>query len=159
MPSRSSQSGVTLVEVIVGIGIITMSLVTIGLSVNSYVDARAALLNNVKATYLAEEGYEIIRALRDDDWDAFAALAVDTTQYLSVTPVTIAFSATPEIIDTNFTRSFILHDVYRNGSDDIVASTTAGSTGDDGAREVAVSVVSGNGTTTFRAILTNLFAQ
>jgi type II secretory pathway pseudopilin PulG len=158
MTRRSAQSGVTLVEVVIGIGIISVSLVAIGLSINTYVAARSALLNNLKATYLAEEGYEIIRAVRDTNWNTIDALTANGTYYLDVSGATPAITTSPEIIDTNFRRSFVLRAIYRNGSDDIVSSTTVGAVIDDGSRQFDIFVSGPNGTTTFQAVLSNIYA-
>jgi type II secretory pathway pseudopilin PulG len=158
MIRRSAQSGVTLVEVVIGIGIISVSLVAIGLSINTYVAARSALLNNLKATYLAEEGYEIIRAVRDTNWNTIDALTTNGTYYLDVSGVAPVINTTPEIIDADFRRSFVLRAVYRNGSDDIVSSTTVGAVVDDGSRQFDIFVSGPNGTTTFQAILSNIYA-
>lgn len=153
----SAQSGVSLIEVITGVAIITIILVAIGFAVQTYVAARTTLLVNLKATYLAEEGYEIIRSLRDENWNTIDALPVNTTRYLSVSTTTRAITTTPEVIDTNFRRSFKLQSVYRNSNDDIVASTAPGAALDSETREVEMSVSGPNGTTTFEAILTNLY--
>jgi type II secretory pathway pseudopilin PulG len=158
MIRRSAQSGVTLVEVVIGIGIISVSLVAIGLSINTYVAARSALLNNLKATYLAEEGYEIIRAVRDTNWNTIDALSANGTYYFDVSGVAPVINTTPEIIDTDFRRSFVVREVYRNGSDDIVSSTTPGAVIDDGSRQFDIFVGGPNGTTTFQAILSNIYA-
>jgi type II secretory pathway pseudopilin PulG len=158
MTTRTSESGITLVEVIIGVSIIATLLVAIGFSVTAYVNARTALLNNVKSAYLAEEGYEIIRALRDDDWTTIDALALDTTLYLDVTPSTIAVTNTPEVIDTDFSRSFVLRAVYRDVNDDIVSASNPGATVDDGSREVEITVTGPSGTDTFEAVITNLYA-
>lgn len=159
MGARFNQSGVTLVEVVIGISIIATTLVAIGLSVNAYVDARAVLLVNTKAVYLSEEGYEIVRAIRDMNWNTIDALPINTTRYLSVSTTTIAVTTTPEIIDGQFRRSFIVRSVYRSvTTDDIVTSSLPGATVDDGSRKIEISVSGPHGTSTFEAILTNLFA-
>jgi type II secretory pathway pseudopilin PulG len=150
--------GVSLVEVLIGISIISALLVVIGYSINSYVAARAALLNNTKATYLAEEGLEIVRSIRDDDWTTIDGLPTNTARYLSVSTTTVSIVTTPEVIDGQFYRQFIVRPVYRNASDDIVASTTAGATVDDGSRQIDMYVGGPAGTSTLRAIITNLYA-
>lgn len=155
---HSRQAGVTLVEVVIGISIIAIAVVAIGYSVTQYVEARAALLNDAKAAYLAEEGYEIIRALRDTDWNTIEGLALDTTYYLDVSATTIGVTNTAEVIDGSFQRSFIVRAVYRNASDDIVTAATPGATIDDGSREIEITVSGPSGDSTFEAIITNLFA-
>lgn len=140
------------------ISIIATIVVVIGFSITAYIDARAALLNNMKATYLVEEGYEIIRALRDDDWNTLDALVIDDVYYFDVSTTTVAFATTGEVIDGEFYRSFILADVYRDNNDDITASTTLGATIDPDSVEVMISVFGPNGTTTMTAILANIHA-
>ncbi len=157
--SNGRQAGITLIEVVIGISIIGIAVVAIGYSVTQYVEARAALLNDAKAAYLAEEGYEIIRALRDSNWNTIEALTIGTTYYLDVSTTTIAVSNTPEVIDGSFRRSFVVQSVYRNASDDIVISTTPGASVDDGSREIEISVGGPNGTSSFEAVITNVFAQ
>jgi type II secretory pathway pseudopilin PulG len=153
------QRGITLIEVAVSITIITAILVVVGFSVNAYVEARSQLLVNAKALYLAEEGYEIIRALRDDDWSTFEGLSNNTTQYLSVATTTIGVGVGPEEIDAEFVRSFTLEAVYRDGDDDVVDSSTPGAVVDPDTRLVTVSVAGPTGTTTLQAVLANIHAQ
>jgi type II secretory pathway pseudopilin PulG len=158
MSTCVSQKGISLIEVLVGVSIITVSLIAIGFSVTAYVDARTALLVNTKSMYLAEEGYETLRAIRDVDWNSIEGLALDTEHYFDISTSTIGVTGTPEIIDTEYRRSFILREVHRNASDDIVSSTTVGTTIDAGARDVTIYVQSPVGTSSVRAILTNLHA-
>ncbi len=158
MRYRSKEAGITLIEVVIGISIITIAAVAIGYSINSYVSARAALLSDLKAAYLAEEGYELIRSIRDDDWMVIDALSLGTLHYLDVSSTTATVSATPEVIDGAYTRSFELEALYRNASDDVTTSGAPGATVDDGGRMLNVHVNGPNGTTTFEAIITNIHA-
>ena len=158
MNKKHSRSGITLVEVLIGLSIITTTLVAIGLAVNSYVDARTALLRSTKTAYLAEEGYEILRALRDDNWNTIDALPVDTVRYLTVSTTTIGVTNSPEIIDSIYRRSFIVRSVYRDVNDDIVSSTAPGAVIDYGSRKIEISVSNSKATTTLEAILANVYA-
>ena len=133
-------------------------LIAIGFSVQTYIEARKTLLVNLEVAYLVEEGYEIIRHIRDENWTTLSAVPINATRYLSVSTTTRAIATSPEVIDTDFRRSFKLQSVYRNSNDDIVAATAPGATLDSDAREVEVSVAGPNGTTTFEAILTNLYS-
>ena len=148
--------GISLVEVIVGISILAAIAVTVGISVTTYVDARGNLLTDAKATYLAEEGYEILRAIRDEDWGDISSETTGTTRYLSVTPTTLSITGTAEVIDSQYTRSFEIQSLYRNGSDDVVASGAPGATLDPDSRIVEISVVGPNGTVTLSSILSNV---
>ncbi len=150
--------GVSLIEVLISISIVSILLVAIGQSINTYAGARATLLNNTKATYLAEEGVEIIRAVRDNSWNTINALPANTLRYLSVSTTTFSVVTTPEVIDSSFRRAFIVRPVYRNSADDIVASTTSGATVDGGSRQIDMYVGGPSGTTTMQVILTNIHA-
>ncbi len=150
------QSGITLVEVMVAISIIASIVVAVGFSVTAYVDARSELLSDAKSVYLAEEGYEILRAIRDNDWNVIDVLTIGTTHYLSVSTTSINVSTTPEVIDGNFYRSFVLSRVYRNSNDDITTSTASGSYVDPEILEVKISVFGPTGTSSLTGILSNL---
>lgn len=158
MRKYSLQSGVSLIEAILGIAIITVMVIAIGFSIDTYMNARAELLTNTKAMYLAEEGYEIARALRNEDWNLIDSLVANDVYYFAVATSTLAITATPEVIDTNFVRSFVVRELYRDTNDDITASTTSGAVVDPDAREIEVYVSGPTGTTSLQAILTNMFA-
>lgn len=155
---RNREKGVALVEVLVGVTIIAVMTIAVGLSITTYLNARASLLTDLTAVYLAEEGYELVRALRNDNWTSFEALSIDTPLYLDIATTTISVGSSPESIDGVYTRQFTLRDVYRNGSDDITASTTSGASVDSDMREVVVEVGGPNGTTSFTGIVSNIFA-
>ena len=148
--------GITLVEVLVGVSILAIITVSIGITVNSYTDARGRLLSEAKATYLAEEGYEILRAIRDEDWGDISSESIDAVRYLDVTATTLDITGTVEVVDGAYTRSFILRDLYRNADDDIVESTASGAAVDPDSRIVEVSVVGPNGTVSLSSILSNV---
>jgi Tfp pilus assembly protein PilV len=156
---RVHTKGVTLIEVLIAIGTVSVILIAVGLSVTSYVEARKNLLTQTKSTYLIEEGYETLRAIRDTNWSTLSALTVDDTYYFSLSTTTLSIVTTPEIIDTDYRRSFVVRSVYRNGSRDIVASTTVGATVDSNSRQFDISVANPVGTSKFSAILTNIHAQ
>lgn len=154
----SRQSGVTLIEVIIAVGIITVMLVAVGLSVTAYMSARSELLSDAKSLYLAEEGYEFLRLLREEDWTTLSSLTVGTTYYFDIATTTIALGGAAEVIDDEYYRSFVLQNVYRDGSDDITASTTAGATLDADTLHATVSVFGPTGTTSLEAIIANIHA-
>lgn len=148
--------GIALVEVLVAVTILLLMLVALALSVTGYVDARKELINETKATYLANDGYEILRAVRDTNWITLKNLTIGTTYYLSVSTTTLAVSNTPEIINGSFRRSFVVQALYRDSNDDIVSSTTPGAVSDTNSREIRISVAGPTGTTSLSGILTNI---
>lgn len=157
MTYENKQAGITLIEVVVAMSIITSILVVVGLSVQSYVAARAELLLSTQQLYLVEEGYEVVRAIRDSSWSDIASLSLDTTYYLDIATTSIAIGSTPEIIDGSFAREISFASVYRDGADDVVASTTPGATVDANMRLLTVRVGSVTGTSSMQVLLANLF--
>lgn len=145
-----------MIEVVIAIAIISIMIVVVGYSVMTYVDARAQLLDNTKKLYLAEEGIELLRVLRDEDWTAIESLTVDDTYGFSVSTTTIATAGTVEEIDGTFYRSFVVSAVRRDANDDI--DFLGGGTIDPDTRLVTVSVFGPTSTTSLSAILTNINA-
>lgn len=132
---RIYEIGISAVEVLVGVSILALILVFVTYGLVRLVDTGRLVAERTEALYLAEEGMELIRFVRDGDWDAFDNLTSGTTYYLDIDPTTIAFTSTPESID-EFTRSFEVEPVERNTNDDIVASGT----NDSGSSYVTVTV-------------------
>lgn len=150
------QSGITLVEVLVAISVIAVMVMVVGYSVITYVDARSQLVSDMKGLYLAEEGYEMLRFLRDEDWNTIDGLTVGNTYSFSVSTTTIGITNTIEVIDGSYYRSFVVSGVKRNANDDIDFSGVG--TTDDDTKLVTVSVYGPTGTTSLSAILANIYA-
>lgn len=155
-PQTRKINGVALIEIVVGIAVLAVILVAVSLSITTYVDARGQLLTQAKTTYLAEEGIEIMRAIRDDSWNDITVETVDTVRYLDVTSTTLGISGTVETIDTDYTRQVVLRDLYRNNDDDVVPSTTPGASIDPESRIVEVTVTGPDGSVTLTSILSNI---
>lgn len=152
---RQKSSGFSLVEIMIGISLVVVISVFVGATVVQFSSVRAQILDDANKAYLAEEGYEIIRLLRDADWSNINSLTTDTFHYLEVSTTTLAISSAPEMVENKYNRSFLLRDVYRNGSGEIVASTTAGASVDSDIKKVLVYVGDDNSTTTYQALLAN----
>ena len=159
MKQTATNRGMSVVEVILGLVILTISVVAIAYTISNVTQAREQLNSDLKAIYLAEAGYELVRYVRDADWATIDTLPTDTVRYLDVSSSTISITTTPEVIDGEYLRRFHLRPLYRDTNDDIVASTTAGSSIDDESYEVWVEVGGPSGTSTFKGILTNIFAS
>jgi len=155
--SNNVRIGFSLIEVIIGIAILASILVASGLAVTGFVDARAQLVDDTVTLYLAEEGYELLRAIRENDWDELSVLTIGDTYYLDVAAA-IDITTTPEVIDGTFTRSFVVDRVSRDSDDDIVPNGTSGSSVDGDVLQATVTVVGPTGTQTVTGILTNIYA-
>jgi hypothetical protein len=109
-------------------------------SIMEFINSAHDVNEKTAALYLAEDGLELVRFMRDNDWDTIDGFALNTTAYLEVTSTGAVPTTTPEVLDS-FTRSFVIENVYRNtSSDDIVASTTSGSAPDTDSKYVTMSV-------------------
>lgn len=148
--------GISLVEVLVGVSLIGVVGIFVGVTVTQFAQIRNNILTDTNKVYLTEEGYEIIRLLRDENWTNINSLSLNTPYYLQVSTTTLAIGGSSELIDGRYNRSFLVQSIYRNGSGNIVASTTAGATVDADARELSVYVGDSNGTNTIKGILVNL---
>lgn len=131
MKTLRSQSGFTVVEVLIGLAIFVVIFLFIYETLTLFFVNQVRLLESTQALYLAEAGQEYVRHLRDEDWGNITGLSTGTTYYFSVSTTTIATTTSPETIG-KFTRSFVLWPAYRDGDDDLVASTTAGASADSG---------------------------
>ena len=157
--AKNTHKGVTLIEVAIGVSILSLVVMMLIHSMALFLDTRGLVLRKEKALYLTEEGVEIMRYIRDENWNVLGTdLSVNTIYYLSVSSTTVATTTTQEIIDGFYYRQFELYDLYRdNTSDDIVASTTGSSYVDSDSKELVVRVGYDGGTTTLKTILTNIF--
>lgn len=148
--------GISLVEVLVGVALIGVVGIFVSITVTQFAQIRNNILTDTNKVYLTEEGYEIIRLLRDENWTNISSLSLNTPYYLQVSTTTLAIGGSSELIEGRYNRSFLVQSIYRNGSGNIVASTTSGSTIDNDARELSVYVRDVNGTNTIKAVLVNL---
>lgn len=138
--------------------IIAVILVASALTVTQFVQARAALVSNTVGLYLAEEGYELLRTIRGNNWDDIDVLTRGDTYYFDVDASSIAITSTPNTINGTYTRSFEITEVWRdNSSDDIVPAGTSGASVDDEIVEVTITVVGPEGTRVLSGILSNLY--
>ncbi len=150
--------GVTVVEVLVGVALFSVVLVFVMNALGLLFSNANFVREQTKATLLTMEGQEMVRAIRDGDWDDISALTTGTSYYLDIDPTTLALVTTPaEVIDSTYTRTITVTSVYRDGSDDVVASSAPGATVDIGSRYVTVTVSWGSESVSLTSILTNIF--
>lgn len=116
----------------------------------------------LRAAFLAEEGLEAVRILRDTSFTAnIAPLNLAQDYYLTFTAGAWQLGATPApLVDNIFDRRVVLSAVYRDSSD---AITTTGGTLDPNTKKITVQVSwSHRGRQATNAIstyLTNLFSN
>lgn len=156
---KNKEKGFSLLEVVIGLGI--LSFIIFGLFSVSELSLEIIYENtkNIQAAFLLEEGIEAIKVLRDSGWQSnIQPLSPSTDYYLEFSGAIWKSTTTDLYIDNTFERKFVLSDVYRNTDDDISDSGTL----DSNAKKVTVYVswfLPGTGTTTknISTYLINLF--
>lgn len=150
--------GFGLIEVVIGAAIITVFLAA---AINVFATSHrleSELISKIEAQYLAEEGIEVARFLRDSSWSASVTpLTLGTGYYLDFNGLIWRTASTPSLVGGVFERKITFLTGYRDGNNDIAESGTV----DDDLRKVVVSVawpVRGSTTTlSLVTYLTNLF--
>ncbi len=139
---RSRQDGFSLVEAVIGIALILLALVGLFVAYSFYLKVGLRAATSLQAAFLAEEGMEAARLLRDGAWSNLSSLATATPYYLSWGGGVWSATTTAVLVDNNFTRTIVFDDVYRrNGDKDIVATTSPDAkTFDPDIKKVTVSV-------------------
>ncbi len=104
------------VSIMLMIAISTISVVQRGLSISE------ESLSSTQASFLLEEGGEVVRIIRDKSWNTIAGLSTSTDYYPTFSADTWTLSATPNTIDS-FTRKVTIATVNRDAtSGDIVSN-------------------------------------
>lgn len=156
---RIPERAFSLVEVLIGIALIAFALITLTGAAVFFLKTGLTNTDNLTAAFLLEEGGEAAAMLRDSSWSNFAALATGTPYYLFWNGTSWEATTTAVVIDSQFRRTLVLHDVFRRNSDkDIVASTSPDAKSHDpDAREVVVRVWGDNTDVSLVTYLMNLF--
>ncbi len=115
--------GVALVEIVIGAAIMTVGILAINVSFNTYMQYALANQKNVEAANLLAEGQEVVSLIRDKGWNNIAKLSTTTTYYLTFS-TDWATTTTPTYVDGVFLRSFTVTDVKRDLNDRIASSGT-----------------------------------
>ncbi|TSC57914.1 MAG: Uncharacterized protein Greene041679_224 [Parcubacteria group bacterium Greene0416_79] len=157
---RIHPRGFSLVEVVIGAALILLSLIGLITAYSFYLKAGLKNTDRVKAAFLLEEGVEAVLLLRDGAWSNLSSLTGGTWYYLAWNGSSWSATTTETVVDSVFTRTFRIDEVYRRDSDkDIVASTSpAAKSVDQNTKRVTVRVATDEGVTgELATYLTNLF--
>lgn len=134
----STCAGFTIIEVVVGAAILVGVFISVGGIANYAVRLSSDANLRIRSAFLATEGIEAAKAMRDRSWEAYIApQAPGTNYYLAFSADRWLTSQAPEIIDGIFTRTIQFENVSRASSDDIVMS---GGTNDPNIKKVTVTV-------------------
>ncbi len=158
--SRTLNRGVSLIEAIISVTIITGVVLALFTVFGKLLVISNNSLHTLQATSLLSEGAEVVRLWRDDNWDNLANLDLDTYYFydFDTSAGVWATSTINQFIDGRFDRRFKIAAVQRdNTTKDIVDSGTL----DSGTKLITVSVAwLENTATTTKAVsfyLTKLF--
>lgn len=155
---RLPAAGISLVEVLVGVSVAALVAVFLVAGIQQYVQLRSVMLSEVQRVYVAEEGYELVRFLRDESWTNITALSSDTWYGLELLPNDIQTTTTPEVVGGEYERTFTVAPLYRHTDGSVADPANPGSaTADSNGRMVTVRVAGPQGTTTVESIITNIF--
>lgn len=155
--SHTQARGVTAIEVAIGVSLAALVLIFAVQTIGLFVNANREASEKTKAIYLTEEGLEVLRYLRDGSWSTLSGLSANSTYYIAASGTSIAITTTLQNMD-GYVRSFRVSNVYRNASDDIVASTTSGSVADTSSKYVTMTTTYGTPTSSvsITSILTEI---
>jgi Tfp pilus assembly protein PilV len=156
MKLKNSKKGIGLVEILIAIFIFTVVLLSLITVSNLYLSGADANLSLVKSAYLAEEGVEAVKTIRDSGWANISALSTTTVYYFYFNPTSSIWQATTTktygSIDS-FVRSFTLGSVNR--TNDTYHRISASGVSDPNTKLLTVSVSWQNqGATTTKSIST-----
>jgi Tfp pilus assembly protein PilV len=162
--SHTTQKGMSLVEAMVGIAVISFVFLALIGAYDRFFAAELDVQPTTKAAYLVEEGIEAVKILRDTSWSSnIATLSTSSTYYLSFATSTALWtnSTTENVIDSVFYRTFTISDLMRDSTTkDIVSS---GGVYDPDTKKITIGVSwrNGNGTSTkaVSTYITNLFSN
>jgi len=144
--------GFSLVEVIVAAAVILVALLGIVAAFNSFIKLARSNSNAVEAAYLAEEGVQAVKSIRDASWATnISPLSLNTNYFLTYTSHTWGLNTTNTFIDSTFERKVVFASASRNSNGDIDPSGA----NDAGTKLITVSVSwLDHGATTTKSIST-----
>lgn len=148
--SYKLKAGFSLIEVVVGISLITLSLVGLTGAYSFYIKAGLQNTATLQSSFLLQEGVEAVTLLRDDAWSNISELTPGIFYYLAWGGSTWEATTTPIVIDSQFTRTFKLDDVYRRTSDMDIVDEGSGDPKalDSNTKKLTVRITSGSVSTT-----------
>ncbi len=110
-----TRRGFLMVEVLVAVSIISVSILgAMAVTQKSVYISRQAVHAN-QATFLLEEGAEIVRILRDTNWSNVSGLTAGTIYYPIFTGGAWTLSTTPNTVGI-FTRKVVISNVNRDNT-------------------------------------------
>ncbi|MEK9183485.1 MAG: prepilin-type N-terminal cleavage/methylation domain-containing protein [Patescibacteria group bacterium] len=152
--------GFGLVEVVISVSIISLSILGVMLVAQLSQKVIGESTKKVQAAFLAEEGIEAVKSMRDRSWQTdISLLNVGSDYYISFNGTAWVSTTTNAYLNNIFERKFVVNNVYRNVSDDIAESGAL----DPDTKKITVSVswFNRNSTTTnsISTYIANLYSN
>lgn len=159
--SKKKICGFTIIETVVVPAILLMVVLAVMNVFTAYVKTSKGSLNTVKASYLLDEGIEVMKTFRDMSWNQkIAGNAVDTPFQIYWNMNSFATTSSGVLVDDVFNRTITLSDVYR---DDNTKDISSSGTIDPNTKKVTVNVSWNEGSVTttksLSAYITNIFTN
>lgn len=159
---RTREEGFGLLEIVIGVAIISFALLGVVFAGGTYERVSRENRDMIKASFLASEGIEAMRSIRDGSFSAFTVLVAGTPYYLVFSGTAWQATDTPQTIDGLFTRTILLQDVLRDDTTYEISTSSIGTHVDADIREVISRVVwahaaTGTRTIEARTYLSNIF--
>ncbi len=122
MRKKSKNAGFLTVEVIVAVSIIVVSVLAAMSVTQKSISVSRQSLHVSQASFLLEEGAEVVRIVRDNSWSNISALNTNTTYYPTFSGGAWTLSTTPSMVGA-FTRTVNIANVNRSVATDDIAET------------------------------------
>jgi len=142
--------GIGLIEIVIGVSVLAVSFLAISGFYQKALNVSRGTDKLTQASFLLEEGIEVARFLRDENWQNISTLSTGADYYLTFDGSAWSTTTTSTLIDSVFDRILVVEDVYRDFNDDIVFS---GGVLDTDTRQVEISVSWYDGTSTTTQIV------
>lgn len=136
MKKKLTNKGFMMVEILVAASIISVSILTAMAVAHKSIYVSRQSLHASQASYLLEEGAEVVKILRDNSWNNITALTVNTNYYPTFSSPNWSLSATPNAVGI-FTRTVTVANVKR---DDNTKDISSVGSDDAGTKLVTVTV-------------------
>src|SRR3989344_3633729 len=118
----NSSRGFMLIEVVVFSAIVALSVVAFTAVAQKSIYLSRQALRGAQAAFLLEEGAEVARLVRDEDWENIAGLDAETDYYPLFADNAWTLSVSPSVVGI-FTRKVNTESVNRDPSNDDIAET------------------------------------
>ncbi|MBU3969029.1 hypothetical protein KJ991_02330 [Patescibacteria group bacterium] len=155
-----NKKGIGLVEMMVGLSVFIFIVLSFIISFNYFIKNSILGTKTVQAYFLAEEGIEAIKSMRNNSWTVnINQLVSGQEYYLHFNGNYWESTTTQSTIDGVFTRKFILENIYRDTNGDISSSGVL----DSGSKKINVFILYNINevvvTKNLSTIITNIFGN